>query len=88
MVKGTAQHALCCPCGRPEILALGLCHSKVERSKMVLAEMTPLLVELWREHHPEGQEQVMLAFNARRPATQAVPLAFDDPQNETAKRGE
>jgi hypothetical protein len=27
MGKGTAQHALCCPCGRPEILALGLCAS-------------------------------------------------------------
>src|SRR5258707_12498513 len=25
MGKGTAQHALCCPCGRPEVLALGLC---------------------------------------------------------------
>jgi hypothetical protein len=152
MGKGTAQHALCCPCGRPEILALGLCascytmkrqdeayfgglreavlardgyrcrgcgasgrgkrkitvhhrvpgvsrlelmislcpgcHAKVERTKMVLSEMTPLLLELWREQHPEGQEQVMLAFNARGPATQAVPLAFDDPQKETAKHGE
>jgi hypothetical protein len=55
---------------------------------MVLAEMTSLLLELWREQHPAGQEQVILAFNARGPATQAVPLAFDDPQNETAKRGE
>jgi 5-methylcytosine-specific restriction endonuclease McrA len=64
------------------------CLAKVERTKMVLAEMTPLLLELWREQHPAGQEQVMLAFNARGPATQAVPLAFDDPQNETAKRGE
>jgi hypothetical protein len=50
------------------------CHAKVERTKMVLAEMTPLLLELWREQHPEGQEQVMLAFNARGPATQAVPM--------------
>ena len=30
----------------------------------------------------------MLGFHAKGPATQAVPLAFDDPQNETAKRGE
>jgi hypothetical protein len=29
-----------------------------------------------------------LAFNPRGPATQAVPLAFDDSQNETAKHGE
>jgi NMD protein affecting ribosome stability and mRNA decay len=27
MGKGSAQHAFCCPCGRPEILALGLCAS-------------------------------------------------------------
>jgi hypothetical protein len=27
MGKGSAQHALCCPCGRPDILALGLCAS-------------------------------------------------------------
>jgi hypothetical protein len=39
---------------------------------MVLAEMTPLLLELWREQHPQGHEQVMLAFNTREPATQAV----------------
>jgi hypothetical protein len=152
MGKGTAQHALCCPCGRPEILALGLCptcytmkrqdeayfgglreavlardgyrcrgcgasgrgkrkitvhhrvpgisrlelmislcpgcHAKVERTKMVLSEMTPLLLELWREQHPEGQEQIMLAFKATGLAAQGVPQAFDDPQNETAKRGE
>jgi hypothetical protein len=54
------------------------CHAKVERTKMVLAEMTPLLLELWREQHPGGHEQVMLAFDTREPATQAVPLAFDD----------
>jgi 5-methylcytosine-specific restriction endonuclease McrA len=38
------------------------CHAKV-RTKMVLAEMNPLLLELWREQHPEGQEQIMLAFS-------------------------
>jgi hypothetical protein len=47
------------------------CHAKVER-KMVLAEMTPLLLDLWREQHPEGHEQVMLPFDARGPAAQAV----------------
>jgi hypothetical protein len=46
------------------------------------------LLELRREQHPGGHEQVMLAFNARGPATYALPLAFDDPRNETAKRGE
>jgi 5-methylcytosine-specific restriction endonuclease McrA len=64
------------------------CHAKVERTKMVLAEMTPLLLELWREQHPEGQEQIMLAFKATGPAAQGAPLAFDDPQSDTTKRGE
>jgi hypothetical protein len=146
MGKGRMQLALCCPCGRPEILALGLCptcytlkrqdeeyfgglwevvlerdghrcrgcgahgrekrsiivhhrvpgvstlelmislcpgcHAKVERTKMVLSEMNPLLLVLWREQHPDGPEQTMLAFNTRKPAAQVVPLAFDDPQNE------
>jgi hypothetical protein len=63
------------------------CHAQVERTKMVLSQMTPLLLELWREQHPEGHEQVMLAFDARGPATQAVPLAFDNPEKDTAKRG-
>lgn len=54
---------------------------------MVLSEMTPLLLELWREQHPEGHEQIMLAFNASGPAAQAIPLPLDDPQNETSKRG-
>jgi hypothetical protein len=66
-------------------LMISLCpgrHAKVERTKMVLSEMTPLLLELWREQHPEGHEQVMLAFNVRGPAAQAVPLEFDDPQGE------
>jgi hypothetical protein len=54
------------------------CHAKVERTKMLLSEMNPLLLELWREQHPDGQEQITLAFDTREPATQAVPLAFDD----------
>jgi hypothetical protein len=151
MGQGRVQLALCCPCGRPEILALGLCatcytlkrqdeeyfgglretvlerdgyrcrgcgapgrekrsiivhhrvpgvsklelmislcpgcHAKVERTRMVLAEMNPLLLELWREQHPDGQEQIMLAFSAREPAAQTVPLAPDDPQDENGPRG-
>jgi hypothetical protein len=50
------------------------CHAKVERTKMVLAEMTPLLLVLWREQHPEGQEQIMLGFDMREPAAEAIRL--------------
>jgi 5-methylcytosine-specific restriction endonuclease McrA len=120
------QRHLCCPCGRTEILALGLCptcytlkrqdeeyfgglreqvlerdeyrcrvcgasrrdkrsiivhhrvpgvskldlmislcpgcHAKVHRTIAVLSAMPVLLLELWREQHPDGHEQVMLHF--------------------------
>ncbi len=36
------------------------CHAKVHRTKAVLTEMSPLLLLLWREQHPDGQEQFML----------------------------
>jgi hypothetical protein len=39
---------------------------KVERTKMVLSEMNPLLLMLWRERHPKGHEQVMLDFPLRK----------------------
>jgi hypothetical protein len=51
------------------------CHAKVERTKMVLAEMTPLLLVLWREQHPQGQEQIMLGFDVREPAAEAIRLS-------------
>jgi 5-methylcytosine-specific restriction endonuclease McrA len=54
------------------------CHAKVHRTKMVLTEMPPLLLELWREHHPKGQEQTVLNSKARKPVTAAVPLRFGD----------
>jgi ferredoxin len=44
------------------------CHAKVERTQMVLSEMNPLLRELWREKHPQGQEQLALEFEKRGPA--------------------
>jgi hypothetical protein len=36
--------------------------------------MPPLLLELWREQHPEGHEQTTLNFRTRWPAAEAVPL--------------
>jgi hypothetical protein len=38
------------------------CHAKVERTQMVLSEMNPILLELWREKHPQGLEQFVLNF--------------------------
>ncbi|MGI4756604.1 MAG: HNH endonuclease [Janthinobacterium lividum] len=36
------------------------CHAKVSRTKAALRAMPPLLLELWREQHPEGHEQIAL----------------------------
>lgn len=50
------------------------CHAKVHRTKAVMSEMSPLLLILWREQHPEGHEQTTLNFRTREPAAEAVPL--------------
>jgi 5-methylcytosine-specific restriction endonuclease McrA len=50
------------------------CHAKVHRTKAVMSEMSPLLLILWREQHPEGHEQTTLNFRTRGPAAEAVPL--------------
>jgi hypothetical protein len=45
----------------------------------VLSEMNPLLLRLWRERHPHGQEQVMLDFAlSERPADAAKFVRLDD----------
>ena len=50
------------------------CHAKVGRTKVVLSQMPPLLLELWREQHPLGHEQTALDFKANFPAAKSVPL--------------
>jgi hypothetical protein len=40
------------------------CHAKVGRTKAALSQMAPLLLELWREQHPNGHEQTTLDFKA------------------------
>ena len=43
------------------------CHAIVERTQMVLGEMTPLLLVLWREKHPEAKEQLYLPLDSELP---------------------
>lgn len=50
------------------------CHAKVHRTRAVLGIMPPLLLELWRELHPKGHEQVVLNFHIASPAAISVPL--------------
>jgi len=50
------------------------CHAKVHRTKAVLTQMPPLLLELWREQHPHGHEQTVLDFAPLSAASARVPL--------------
>ena len=50
------------------------CHAIVERTLLVISEMSPLLLELWREKHPNGQEQIMLDFSKPLPLPEGSPL--------------
>ena len=54
------------------------CHAKVHRTKAVLSAMPPLLLELWREQHRTGHEQVQLDFTSKKPAAKLVPLFGDE----------
>ena len=54
------------------------CHAKVHRTKAVLSAMLPLLLELLREQHPKGHEQVQLDFGVRKPAAKLVALFGDE----------
>jgi hypothetical protein len=58
------------------------CHAKVHRLQAVFEPMTPLLLELWREQHPQGQEQFALDFEKRGPAARTVSLFADDKESE------
>lgn len=50
----------------------------VERTQMVLGEMTPLLLILWREKHPHGKEQLSLPLGMDVPnATQQLILPVE-----------
>jgi 5-methylcytosine-specific restriction endonuclease McrA len=50
------------------------CHAKVHRTKAVRSKMPPLLLELWREQHPEGHEQTYLDFRERVITAVTIPL--------------
>lgn len=46
-------------------LMITLCaahHARIERLQVAAKPMSPLLLTLWREQHPQGHEQKMLCF--------------------------
>lgn len=53
------------------------CHAKVTRTLFVQDHWPPFLLLLWREQHPEGQEQIALDFSLRQPVGKRVPLFSD-----------
>lgn len=53
------------------------CHAKVHRAKAILSAMPLLRLELWREQHLLGHEQVQFAFTLRKPTAKLVPLFSD-----------
>jgi len=48
------------------------CHAIVSRTRVMRRPIPPLLLELWREQHPNGHEQTVINFE--RPASVAVPV--------------
>ena len=56
------------------------CHAKIHRTKAVLSEMAPLLLQLWREQHPNGHEQRVLSFTLLHLLAEPFPL-FEEEQS-------
>ncbi len=54
------------------------CHARIHRTRVVLSEMPPLLLDLWREQHPKGHEQTRLNFRVPEPPARAVPLPYEE----------
>src|SRR4030081_3596506 len=50
------------------------CHAKVGRTKVVLSQMPPLLLEFWREQNHVSHEQTALDFKTNIPAAKSAPL--------------
>jgi len=48
--------------------------------------MPPLLLELWREQHPDGHEQVQLDFTSKQPT--AKPVRFFREERKTGSECE
>jgi 5-methylcytosine-specific restriction endonuclease McrA len=55
------------------------CHAKVGRTKAVFSQMPPLLLQLWREQHPNGHEQITLDFRGRLALSQSEPPFAEPP---------
>ena len=50
------------------------CHARIRRTRAAVRLMPALLVELWRELHPNGHEQTMLNFSPPPSSTDNLAL--------------
>ncbi len=50
------------------------CHAVVSRTRVVRRHMPALLLELWREQHPNGHEQRVISFENTGTVAVPVPL--------------
>ena len=53
------------------------CHARLHRTRVVTSLMPPLLLQLWREQHPDGQEQLPLNFQKQVPPVRRTLLFAD-----------
>jgi len=61
-------------------IAIACSGYRVGRTKCVLSEMPPLLLQLWREQHPAGHEQVMIDFSIWEKPAEPVALFPEEKQ--------
>lgn len=61
-------------CGAPPLKGGWPRAAGVNETARGLRNMPPLLLELWREEHPQGQEQMVLDISVRQAAAKRVPL--------------
>jgi hypothetical protein len=54
------------------------CHAKVSRTRTVLSHMLPLLLELWREQHPQAHEQTALNLKVQSQPSRTERLFVED----------
>lgn len=54
------------------------CHAKVTRTQFLMSHWPELLRVLWREQHPDAQEQTLLNFNAQESVRETLRLFSDE----------
>jgi hypothetical protein len=62
------------------------CHAKVHRPNAVLSAIPPLLLDLLREQHPKGHEQMQVDFTSKKVVAKLVSVFEDDKESSRKHR--